>query len=61
MRRSFTEIASQQAPIFFREVEARVLELRILSNSVTSSIFRKKLISDACTCYRILLVIIKGS
>ena len=36
-------------------------ELRTLLNSVTPSIFRKNLISDACTCDRTLLVITQDS
>ena len=38
----------------------RISELRILLNSVTHSILRKNLISDACTCDRILSVIIQA-
>ena len=39
----------------------RIPELRTLLNSVTPSILRKNLISDACTCDRILLVITQDS
>ena len=39
----------------------RILELRTLLHSVTSSIFRKNLISDTYTCKRTLLVITQNS
>ena len=39
----------------------RISELRTLLNSVTPSIFRKNLISDACTCDRSPSVIIQDS
>jgi len=38
----------------------RIAELRTLLNNVTPSIFRKNLLSDACTCDRILSVITQG-